>query len=175
MEWRTACLSIVVFTLMGMVSSVMAHRAPGSLTTIKWNEASGRTEIIHQLHIHDAESGVGTSLNMTGLSVEDAEGRAHIAIYVEEHFYIKMGEKKLQLELIGAELSGNFILIYQEFPDRLTQNILIHNSILRDMFPTQTNQVNIEDGDKVYSLIFSKDVGWLSYEFSFPSRSTQSG
>ncbi len=166
MKRQIAGLSVLAFALMGMVSSAMAHRAPGSLTTIKWNEASGRTEIIHQLHIHDAESGVGTSLNITDLSVEDAEGRAHIAIYVEEHFHIKMGEKELQLELIGAELSGNFILIYQEFPDRLTENILVHDSILRDMFPTQTNQVNIEDGDKVYSLIFSKDAGWLNYEFS---------
>jgi hypothetical protein len=168
MVLRTACLSIVAFALMGVVSSGMAHRAPGSLTTLKWNEASGRTEIIHQLHTHDAELGVGASLDMTDLSVEDAEGRAQIAIYIEEHFHIKMGEKELQLELIGAELSGNYILVYQEFPDRLPQNILIHDSILKDTFPAQINQVNIEDGDKVHSLIFTKDVIWLSYEFSLP-------
>ena len=168
MGLRTACLSIVAFVLMGVVSSTMAHRAPGSLTSIKWNEVSGRTEIIHQLHTHDAELGVGSSLSMIDLSVEDTEGRAHIAIYVEEHFHIKRGEKELHLELIGAELSGSYILVYQEFPGRLPQNILIHDNILRDTFPTQINQVNIEDGDKVHSLIFTKDVGWLSYEFSFP-------
>ena len=168
MELRTACLSIVAFALMGVVSSVTAHRAPGSLTSIKWNEVSSRTEIIHRLHTHDAELGVGSSLNMTDLSVEGAEGRAYIAIYIEEHFHIKGREKELQLELIGAELSGNYILVYQEFPDRLPQNILIHDSILRDAFPAQINQVNIEDGDKVHSLIFTKDVGWLSYEFSLP-------
>jgi hypothetical protein len=165
MELRTACLSIAAFALMGVVSSVMAHRAPGSLTTIKWNEISGRTEIIHRLHTHDAELGVGSSLNITDLSVEDIEGRAHIAIYIEEHFHIKSREKKLQLELIGAELSGNNILVYQDFPGRLPQNILIHDSILMNTIPAQINQVNIEDGDKVRSLIFTKDIGWLSYEF----------
>lgn len=168
MVLRTACMSIVAFALMGMVSSVMAHRAPGSLTTIKWNEVTGRTEIIHRLHTHDAELGVGSSLNMTDLSVEDAEGRAHIAIYVEEHFHIKTGENVLQLELIGAELSGDFILVYQEFSDRLPQNILIHDSILMNTIPAQINQVNIEDSDKVRSLIFTKDISQLSYEFSSP-------
>lgn len=165
MKSRTVSLSIIVFALLGVVSSVMAHRTPGSLTTIKWNEVSGRTEIIHQLHTHDAATGVGASLNMTDLSVEDVEARARIAIYVEEHFHIKAGEKELQLELIGAELSGNNILVYQEFPDRLPQNILIQDSILRDTFSAQINQVNIKDGDKVHSLMFTKDVGWLSYEF----------
>ena len=168
MELRGAFFSIVAVVLMGLVTSVMAHRAPGSISTIKWNEVSARTEIIHRLHTHDAEIGVGTSLDMNDLSVEDAEGRAHIAIYVEEHFHIKTGEEEFQLELIGAELSGNYILIYQEFPGRLPQNILIHDSILRDTFPTQTNQVNIKDGDKVHSLIFTKNDSWLSYEFSLP-------
>lgn len=165
MELRTACLCIIALTLIAVASSAMAHRAPGSLTTVKWNETSGRTEIIHRLHSHDAETGVGSFMNMTDLSVEDVEGRAHIAIYVEEHFHIKTGEKELQLELVGVELSGNNILVYQEFPGRLPQNILIHDSILRDIFPVQMNQVNIEDGDKVHSLIFAKDIGWLSYEF----------
>ena len=166
MGLRTTCLTIVAFALMGMVSSVMAHRAPGSLTTIKWNEASGRTEIIHRLHNHDAELGIGSSLNITDLSVEDVEGRAHIALYIEEHFHIKSGEKVLSLELIGAELSGNYILVYQEFLSRLPKKILIHDNILRDKFPAQTNQVNIEDGDIVHSLIFAINAGWLSYEFT---------
>ena len=144
----------------------MAHRAPGSLTTIKWNEESARTEVIHRLHTHDAELGVGKLGDIPDLSVIDVEGRAHIALYVEKHFHIKSSEKALPLELIGAELSGDYILIYQELPDRLPQSILIHDSILLETFPTQINQVNIEDGDTVHSLVFATGTGWLSYSFS---------
>ena len=148
-----------------MASISLAHRGPGSLTTIKWNSASERTEIVHRLHTHDAELGVGAFFDILDLSVMDVEGRAHIALYVEERFHIKMSSAdELQLELIGAEVSGNYILVYQESPVRLTGNIQIRDDILRDAYPAQLNQVNIEDGDSVRSLKFTKDDGWLSYE-----------
>jgi hypothetical protein len=166
MGLRAALFSFVAVMLMGWVSSAIAHRAPGSLTTIKWNEESGRTEVIHRLHTHDAELGVGELQGIPDLSVEDVEGRAHIALYVEEHFHIKSSEKALPLELIGAELSGNYILVYQEFPNRLPQSIMVHDSILLETFPTQVNQVNIKDGDSVHSLVFTTGTGWLNYELS---------
>lgn len=159
-----SCLGAIL--LIVMASSAMAHRAPGSLTTIKWNEASGRTEVIHRIHIHDAEVGVSSSLGITGLSVGDMEGRAHIAIYVEDHFHITKDERTLTLELVGAELSGNYILVYQEHIGHLPQSIVIQNSILRDAFPTQVNQVNIEDNGVVQSLLFSADVDRLNYQFA---------
>ena len=162
---RIASAIIAVIALLGLASVCLAHRAPGCLTTIEWNELSGHTEIIHRLHTHDAELGVGSALDIPGLSVGDIEGRAHIALYVEENFQIRAGEIELELELIGAELSGNYILVYQELPGHLPQNILIRDDILRDAFPVQLNQVNIKDGASVHSLVFSKKDDWLGYNF----------
>ena len=162
---RVASTIIAALTLLGVASVCMAHRAPVCLTTIEWNELSGQTEIVHRLHTHDAELGVGSALDIPGLSVSDIEGRAHIALYVEEHFQIRTGENDLKLELIGAELSGNYILVYQELPGRLPQNILIRDDILRDAFPSQLNQVNIKDGSSVHSLVFTKKDDWLGYNF----------
>ena len=160
---RTALSCLVAISLVLMIPSSMAHRAPGCLTTIKWNDASRRTEIIHRLHIHDAEVGVSASRGIAGLSVGDTEGRAHIALYVEEHFHIISDDDPLPLELVGAEISGNDILVYQEYPKPLPQDILIQNSILRDAFPKQVNRVNIEDAAGVQSLLFSQSVDKLSY------------
>lgn len=152
--------------LLVMCAPVFAHRAPGSLTTIKWNDVSGTTEIVHRLHSHDAELGVGAHLEIAGLSVEGIEGRAQIALYVEAHFGIRsQSGEAVQLELVGAELSGDYLLVYQEAAGRLTGNILIRDDILRDAFPAQLNQVNIEDGETVHSLVFTKASGWLSYTF----------
>ena len=162
---RVASAIIAVIALLGLASVCLAHRVPGCLTTIEWNELSGHTEIVHRLHTHDAELGVGSALDLPGLSVGDIEGRAHIALYAEEHFQIRAGENELKLELIGAELSGNYILVYQELPGRLPQNILIRDDILRDAFPTQSNQVNIKDGASVHSLVFTKKDDWLGYKF----------
>lgn len=163
---QNVCRCIIAIALIGMASISLAHREPGSLTTIKWNNVTGRTEIIHRLHTHDAELGVGSSLDIPELSVMDVEGRAHIALYIEERFHIKTSDGgELQLELIGAEVSGNYILVYQESPVPLAGNILVRDDILHDVIPAQLNQVNIEDGDSVYSLVFANDDGWLGYKF----------
>jgi len=142
-----------------------AHRAPGSLSTIDWNEATGRTEIIHRLHSHDAELGVGEVLRLPQLSVQTIEGRAHIALYAEERFVIEAGSGPLPLELVGAELAGDYVLVYQEWPGRLPARIRLRDDLLRDVFAEQVNQVNVDDGGSVRTLVFAGDTDWLDFEF----------
>ena len=152
--------------LLGIAVSAAAHREPGSLTTIKWNASSGKTEIVHRLHSHDAELGVGRVLGIADLSVLDLEGRATIALYVEARFRIAADQEDIELDLIGAELASDYVLVYQEYSAKLPAQIRVHDSILRDVYPAQVNQVNIEDGDTVHSLVFTAGDDWLSYEFA---------
>jgi hypothetical protein len=161
---RCRHLIIAVVALSWALTS-FAHRAPGSLTTIEWNQASGKTEIIHRLHSHDAELGVGSVLALTDLSVLDLEGRAYIALYVEERFRIASEDGDLGLALVGAELAGDHVLVFQELSGRLSGKIHVLDGILRDIYPTQINQVNIEDGESVHSLAFTGDDDWQLYEF----------
>lgn len=158
--------SVVAVLTLGIAVSAAAHREPGSLTTIQWNASSGRTEIVHRLHSHDAELGVGEVMGIADLSVLDLEGRAIIALYVEARFRIAADEEDIELDLIGAELAGDYLLVYQEHSAELPVQIRVRDSILRDVYPAQVNQVNIEDGDTVHSLVFSADDDWLSYEFA---------
>jgi len=156
--------AVVAVAVLGIVLAASAHREPGSLTTIEWNEASGKTEIVHQLHSHDAELGIGAVLDRPDLSALDLAGRAYIALYVEERFHIAGGDGELPLSLIGAELVGDHVLIYQEYAGRLPRNLRIRDDILRDAYPAQINQVNIEDGGATHSLMFAEDDEWHSYE-----------
>lgn len=142
-----------------------AHREPGSLTTIKWNQASEITEITHRLHSHDAELGIGDTLGLPGLSALDLAGRAHIALYVEENFHIAGFDGDIELTLIGAELVGDHVLVYQEHRGRLPAQIRIQDGILRDVYPEQVNLVNIEDRDTTRSLTFADDDTWHVYHF----------
>lgn len=142
-----------------------AHRAPGSLSSIEWNEATGRTEIVHRLHSHDAELGVGEVLRLPRLTVQTIEGRAHIALYAEERFRIEDESGALPLELVGAELAGDYLLVYQEWTGRLPARIRLRDDLLRDVFPEQVNQVNIDDAGSVRTLVFSGDIEWLGFEF----------
>lgn len=132
---------------------------------MKRSSTGERIEIIHRLHSHDAELGLAAVLGERGISLETLVGRAQLALYVEERFGVapiengKVGPR-LPLELIGAELDGEFVLVYQEFAGELPAGIVIRDDILRDVFPDQVNHVNVATGGEVRSVTFSEDDEW---------------
>ena len=142
-----------------------AHRMPGSISTVKRSASGDVIEIIHRLHSHDAELGVAAVLGKGNISLENLVGRAQLALYVEERFRIadfvdgRVGDR-LALELIGAELDGEFVLVYQEFAGDLPVRLAIRDDILRDVFPEQVNHVNVALGGEVRSVTFSGDDEW---------------
>lgn len=159
------CLQIAAFTLLCFAAQLPAHRLPGSLTSIALNQSTGVIEIVHRLHYHDAETGLARILGIPDLSLDSVEGRARLALYVEERFGMAAqtgGEpdQPLRLILVGAEADGEFILVYQEFRGQLPDTLAIRNDILRDAFPAQLNQVNLSIGQQVRSLTFSGEDRW---------------
>lgn len=149
--------------LTALTVSAFAHREPGILTTIEWNNSIERTEIIHRIHTHDAELGVAMVDNLPLLSVGNTEGMARIALYVENHFSILSEESSLDIELVGAELIGDYIFVYQEWRDPLSTNIFIKNEILREIYPLQINQVNIISEGNIRTLTFTEKEIVLPY------------
>jgi hypothetical protein len=142
-----------------------ADRQPGSLSTIKTNPSSGHVEIIHRLHNHDAELGIIAVHGDRSLTLDTLMGRAQLALYVEEHFRLAtMGDDgipaPLELDLVGAEVDGEFVLVYQEFSGTLPVRFAVRDDILRDVFPEQVNHVNIAVTGGVRSLIFKGDDDW---------------
>ena len=138
---------------------------PGSLSTIKTNPSTGSIEIIHRLHNHDAELGVTTVLNDRSITLDTLVGRAQLALYVEERFLIAefadgVVGAPLKLDLVGAELDGEFVLVYQELEGDLPDIIAVRNDILRDVLPAQVNHVNIAVGGEVRTLTFQGDDEW---------------
>ena len=146
-----------------LAAAAQGHRAPGSLSTIEFNATTGNTEVVHRLHTHDAELGVSTVTEVSDVSVLDLEGRARIALYVEERFRIETDTGPVHLSLVGAELAGDYLLVYQEFIGRLPEAVRLRDDILRDAFPEQINQVNIDTDGVVRSVIFANDDGWRPF------------
>jgi hypothetical protein len=66
----------------------------------------------------------------------------------------------LELDLVGAELDGEFVLVYQELGGELPDVIAVRNDILRDVLPAQVNHVNIAVGGEVRTLTFQGDDEW---------------
>lgn len=165
---RARAHPVVLLLLLCAALPAAAHRAPGSLSTIEFNAHTGMLEIVHRLHLHDAELGVASVLRDPGLSMSKLESRARVALYVEERFRIMIGEAELGLRIVGAEISGDYLMVYQERNGPLPAVVRIRDDILRDAFQGQINQVNITDGDVVRTLTFSANDEWHSFEFRSP-------
>ena len=164
--FRRLCASACAVTIF-VTAFAFAHRMPGSLSTIKTNAETGIIEIIHRLHIHDAELGMVVLTGERQLTLDQLAGRARLALYVEEQFSVAPvvdGEigQRLPLELIGAELDGDFVLVYQQYAGDLPADIAVRDTILSDVFPGQINHVNVATRDEIRSLTFSDDDEWLT-------------
>lgn len=156
---------IVAAAALCVAAPAAAHRMPGSISTVKPSASGDSIEIIHRLHSHDAELGVAAVLGEGSISLETLVGRAQLALYVEDRFRIAAATAgaagaELVLDLVGAELDGEFVLVYQEYHGELPGGLAIRDDILRDVFPDQVNHVNVAAGGEVRSLTFSDDDEW---------------
>ena len=136
----------------------MAHRLPEALTTIELNENTDKIEIVHHLHAHDVERALSEILNDSQWSLDTLEARAQLALYVEKHFQIidRSNGKPVELKLVGAELDGDEILVFQETESPFPSSLDMRHDALREIIPEQVNTLNILIGSQVHTLVFAK-------------------
>lgn len=139
-----------------------AHRAPVCLTTVRLNPSTDITEIVHRLHVHDAEVALAELLGETTFSLQSIEGQARLALYVEERFGIvdaATGEV-VGLTLVGAKLEGENVLVFQETSAALPRRLSIRHDVLRDAISGQVNRVNVFTEDELRTLWFRGEDAW---------------
>ncbi len=155
---RPLCAGLFLIALMSSVS--YGHVQKTAVTRILFNSATGNIEVMHRFLIHDAEHaaqqlfGAGQDL----LGSEDS--RLLFSSYVVNRFSIDAhfsddSSQVLPLEFLGAEIDGQFIWVYQE--SKILENIVsfsLVNMALRDVWPDQSNLVNVERQGKVISAVF---------------------
>ena len=141
------CAAVVIFLAASFGCSALAHRQHYSWTKISWGEQEGRLEIEHRIHQHDA---ILLLRNQSGFGIDitEAEQQAKYALYVSDHFQLSYSDVTFELTLLGAELIGQYLMVYQEIslnsrPVALT----IESNILMETFTDQINVVDIKIGD----------------------------
>lgn len=153
---RRNVLAIAVGGLVATAMPAIAHKLQYSTTDLLWRPSTGLLEIEHAIHLDDA---------MTLLAhLGDPQGelplevQAKLLLYVEENFSLTVADKVLELEPIGAKIEGDYLWIYQELQlPSLPKAIQVSLSLMQELFPRQTNQVNLRVGDTVRTLHFHRD------------------
>lgn len=155
----TRRLAVLAGCALVVAPPALAHRSQTVLTTIVWNAAKSILEVTHRFHSADAEAWLafagGKSTDITVVT-----NQAQLMLYVEDHFALLDGTKKIALQPLGAEFEGEAILLYQECklaaPPR---DLSIDNRILRDVFDGQANLVNVRLAQRTRTLIFAGQTG----------------
>ena len=163
---------LAALVLLASAPPAAGHRQHATMTELVWNERDGSLEITHRLHAHDALSVMQAQLEDPDARLSDVETRARLALHVAEQFGLRHlptqaaeDPETIDLEVIGAELDGEHVNVYQEATlNRPPRALHVRCQILRDAFTDATNLVNLElPGRPVRTLRFAGDTDTRTY------------
>ena len=148
--------SLVLMIALLLAVPAAAHQQKVTISSIAHNPRSGMLEVVHRIPLHDAEHALRSQGASAPDVVGDVESRRAFARYVASRFSVKKGEKSIALTLLGSEIEGGRLLVYQEAPSPGPgSEVMVHAQILTEVWSRQENRVNIGTGTTVETLIFS--------------------
>lgn len=148
-------LLIVLFQLAG--GRLAAHPFKASVCEINYNVLSKRLEITLKLFTDDLEECIrertGVLLKLD-TAAENPSSEKLINDYIQAGMQINLNENRVTLEFLGKEYEPGVTWCYLEskeaaFPSELS----IHNSIMTEMYATQSNIVHVQAGKQRKSLL----------------------
>ncbi|MFC7290707.1 DUF6702 family protein [Hirschia litorea] len=164
-----SCAVLAYLVLLGQGMS-HAHPQKAAIATIEPNARTGVIEIVHRFSQHDAEH----AAHMLGRSAEsiisDPEVQQEFARYVISSFSIEtLNGDEITLEEVGYEFDRGYIWVYQEAPLLSeVKGLTVRYSALQDIWPDQTNTVNVKLDGNVKTLSFTGRTRVNSVLFDAP-------
>lgn len=161
-------LGLLLAALLCFCAPLQAHQMKTAITKVLFNERSGQLEVMHRFYLHDAEHAVKHLQGKAADIHQQEEVRTAFAAYVAEHFKLTLNGEALQLQLLGAELDGRHIWVYQEIalPKAELTTLSVRHDSLMAIWPAQINVVNLEGRGPVRTLKLSKQEPEQTFRFS---------
>ena len=138
-----------------------AHREKTTVSDVVWSETDRFLYVTHKFHLHQTEVNLFEAGITHSAKFESLRARAELALYVEKNFVLQdLNGVPLPLELLGAEIEGRDVYVYQQAKLRLApQGLIVTSNLLRDIIPGQINHVDINIGGRIKSLAFRGNDG----------------
>lgn len=155
---KRLALHLTMAALLACASAgALAHRFHTGITDLSHNERTGSVEVVHTLMAHDVDA----LLALRGrrpVDVADADGEALLRAYIDEHFYLLGADgNRLPLKWIGLRAGVESVVVFQELEQSPLASVArVHNDILADFLPNQSNTVNIRTGSAIRSQSFTR-------------------
>lgn len=94
--------------------AAFAHREAASSTEILWADDSQSLNITHVMHTHDAQRALFHMGRLDKPDLSPLKAQAILALYISETFAISADDVPLSLNIIGAEIIGRNVFVYQD-------------------------------------------------------------
>lgn len=146
-------LTFLAATFSGLAA---AHQQKITLSTVAHNDRTGLLEVVHRVPLHDAEHALEAQGVRAPDIVNNLENRRAVARYVAARFTVALDGEPIAFTLLGTEIEGGRLVVYQEAKSPGPQSTLsIRSQILTDVWAKQENRVNLGTGTEVDTLIFT--------------------
>ena len=151
---------LLIALLLALPSSVAtplaAHQQKVALSSLAHNPRTGLLEVVHRVPLHDAEHALEALGVRAPDIINDLESRRAVARYVASRFSVSHEGKPMALTLLGTEIDGGRLVVYQEAPSPgAGAQLSVNSQILTDVFVQQENRVNMGVGTSVETLVFT--------------------
>ena len=136
-------MRLALCLLLFLSASCWAHRSHFGWTDITQN--GQLLEVVHRVHEHDAALLVA-QITDTPADLTTLETQARFALYVASHFSLSINAiGTAELEVVGAELKGKHILVYQQLElSHPVDQLELGTNILMELYSDQIHLVNLD-------------------------------
>jgi hypothetical protein len=135
-----------------------AHQFHFGITGVTFNPKTGNTEIVHTYMAHDVDA-LLANLYQRQFDLSQPEDEAVLRKYVEKQFWVEGADKRrLPLRWVGITADAQSVVIYQEIENTpLSKAALIHDAVLVDFMPDQTNTLNFSENGILRTMTFDRE------------------
>jgi hypothetical protein len=150
---RILLAALLAFSCM----AAQAHRFQFGITDVSFNPKTGSTEIVHTYMAHDVEA-LLANLYQRQFDLTEPEDEAVLRKYVEKQFWVQAADKtRLPLRWVGMTANAQSVVIYQEIENTpLSTTASIHDEVLIDFLPDQSNTLNFTENGVIRSIAFDR-------------------
>ncbi|MEP3420919.1 MAG: DUF6702 family protein [Erythrobacter sp.] len=146
---------ITLLTALLLAIPAAAHQQKITISTISHNPRTQMLEVVHRIPLHDAEEALEAQGATAPDIINDMESRRAFVRYLAARFSIELLDRGVELALLGSEIDGGNLIVYQEAvsPGRGTA-LFVRSQLLTEIWPSQENRVNLGTETQVETLIF---------------------
>ena len=141
-----------------LATPALAHRVKRVESEVVFRD-DGSVSVTHVYHAQDAQDALFGAGLIDKPDIAGLRERAKLALYTGETFALTVGGEVVPLDVLGAELLGNSVYVYQEADAVPDGTVAVRAAMLHGLLFGQINSVTVVRGDKreTRDLVSDKD------------------